>query len=134
MKHSSNRDLAIHDARQRGGTYAAIGRRFALAPSTIAQILKAVERRKGYVNVVQKDLKKPARKRRVDMVDFSTRVACLLKHLNVKTIGDLEKITGSELLRGRNFSHKSLAELNTVLRQHGVSLKGGKCPTCGHEL
>lgn len=55
-------------------------------------------------------------------LELSVRSANCLKNARIKTVGDLVKKTEMEMLKYRNFGKKSLAEINKLLAEMGLSL------------
>ncbi len=64
---------------------------------------------------IRKLLKMP-----VDELELSVRASNCLKAANIRTIGDLVRLTESEMLKFRNFGRKSLQELQRVLEERGL--------------
>ncbi|MDZ7374058.1 MAG: DNA-directed RNA polymerase subunit alpha [candidate division KSB1 bacterium] len=64
---------------------------------------------------IRKLLKMP-----VDELELSVRASNCLKAANIQTIGDLVRLTESEMLKFRNFGRKSLQELQRVLEERGL--------------
>jgi hypothetical protein len=56
-------------------------------------------------------------------IGLPTRVCVRLKMSEVDTVGDLMKISKSELLKYRNFGKKSLSEIEEFLAKRGLTLK-----------
>lgn len=55
-------------------------------------------------------------------LELSVRSSNCLKEAKIKTIADLVKKTETEMLKYRNFGKKSLAEINKILADMGLSL------------
>ena len=62
-------------------------------------------------------------KRSIDELEISVRASNCLKHEDIKTIGDLVKKNGKELLTYENFGRKSLKELEKNLTKIGLQLE-----------
>ncbi len=62
-------------------------------------------------------------KRSIDELEISVRASNCLKNENIKTIGDLVKKNGKELLTYENFGRKSLKELEKNLAKVGLHLE-----------
>jgi DNA-directed RNA polymerase alpha subunit len=60
---------------------------------------------------------------KVDELELPVRIASVLRHENIETLGDVCKRSEAELLRYPNFGRKSLDELKGILRDHGLSFK-----------
>ncbi len=54
--------------------------------------------------------------------DFSVRLLIALKQFDVHTVGDILKITHSDMLKARNFGKKSIDELTVFLSSRGLKL------------
>jgi len=59
----------------------------------------------------------------IEEVDFSVRVFNCLRKEGIKTLGDLVARTEDELVKIRNFGHRSLAEVTEKLEAFGLSLQ-----------
>lgn len=57
----------------------------------------------------------------VSELELSVRSSNCLKEARIKTLGDLVKKTEMEMLKYRNFGKKSLAEINKILQDMGLS-------------
>ncbi len=55
-------------------------------------------------------------------VRLSVRASNCLEVAKIRTIGDLARNSADELLRLRSFGRTSLAEVETLLRSHGLCL------------
>lgn len=81
--------------------------------------------------VVEEDPDKDIMKRRAMMdtpvTDFelSVRARTCLKRMNIRTLGDLLRITEAELLSSRNFGESSLTEVKKMLNAKGMRLGQG---------
>ncbi|MCA9288278.1 MAG: tetratricopeptide repeat protein [Phycisphaerales bacterium] len=81
--------------------------------------------------VVEEDPDKDLLKRRAMMdtpvTDFelSVRARTCLKRMNIRTLGDLLRITEAELLSSRNFGESSLTEVKKMLASKGLRLGQG---------
>lgn len=81
--------------------------------------------------VVEEDPDKDLLKRRAMMdtpvTDFelSVRARTCLKRMNIRTLGDLLRITEAELLSSRNFGESSLTEVKKMLSLKGLRLGQG---------
>ncbi len=62
-------------------------------------------------------------KRSIDELEISVRASNCLKNENIKTIGDLVRKSGKELLTYENFGRKSLKELEKNLANLGLHLE-----------
>lgn len=62
-------------------------------------------------------------KRSIDELEISVRASNCLKNENIKTIGDLVRKSGKELLTYENFGRKSLKELEKNLGKIGLQLE-----------
>ncbi|MGQ9665203.1 MAG: DNA-directed RNA polymerase subunit alpha [bacterium] len=62
-------------------------------------------------------------KRSIDELEISVRTSNCLKNKNIKTIGDLVRKSGKELLTYDNFGRKSLKELERMLQGMGLHLE-----------
>ncbi len=62
-------------------------------------------------------------KRDIDELEISVRTSNCLKNKNIKTIGDLVRKSGKELLTYDNFGRKSLKELEKILHNMGLHLE-----------
>ena len=58
----------------------------------------------------------------ISELELSVRSANCLREARIKTIGDLVKKSELEMLKYRNFGKKSLAEINKILGDMGISL------------
>jgi len=58
----------------------------------------------------------------ISELELSVRSSNCLREARIKTIGDLVRKTELEMLKYRNFGKKSLAEINKVLGDMGLSL------------
>jgi len=67
--------------------------------------------------VLREKLKVP-----ISELELSVRSSNCLREARIKTIGDLVKKTELEMLKYRNFGKKSLAEINKILVEMGLSL------------
>ena len=59
----------------------------------------------------------------IEEVDFSVRVFNCLRKEGIKTLGDLVARTEDELVKIRNFGHRSLTEVTEKLEAFGLSLQ-----------
>ena len=59
----------------------------------------------------------------IEDLELSTRLHNCLANDNIKTLGELVKFTGAELLRSPNFGRKSLNETVEMLKEHGLELR-----------
>lgn len=62
-------------------------------------------------------------KRSIDELEISVRTSNCLKSQSIRTIGDLVKKSGKELLTYDNFGRKSLKELEKILDKMGLRLE-----------
>ena len=62
-------------------------------------------------------------KRSIDELEISVRTSNCLKNKNIKSIGDLVRKSGKELLTYDNFGRKSLKELEKILHGMGLHLE-----------
>jgi DNA-directed RNA polymerase subunit alpha len=60
--------------------------------------------------------------RSVDELEFSVRSQNCLQNADIKYIGELVQKTEQEMLRTKNFGHKSLNEIKEILREMGLEL------------
>ena len=60
--------------------------------------------------------------RSVDELEFSVRSQNCLQNADIKHIGELVQKTEQEMLKTKNFGHKSLNEIKEVLREMGLEL------------
>ncbi|MBI2087573.1 MAG: DNA-directed RNA polymerase subunit alpha [Deltaproteobacteria bacterium] len=60
--------------------------------------------------------------RSVDELEFSVRSQNCLQNADIKYIGELVQKTEQEMLKTKNFGHKSLNEIKEVLREMGLEL------------
>src|SRR6201992_3377606 len=60
--------------------------------------------------------------RSVEELELSVRSYNCLKNANIQTIGELLQKTAYEMLKTKNFGHKSLNEIKEILAQMGLSL------------
>ncbi len=60
-------------------------------------------------------------KTNVDELELSVRSHNCLRAADIRTIADLVSKDEAELLRFRNFGRKSLAELSTIVEEHGLT-------------
>jgi DNA-directed RNA polymerase alpha subunit len=60
---------------------------------------------------------------KVDELELPVRIASVLRHENIETLGDVCKRSEAELLRYPNFGRKSLDELKGILQDHGLKLR-----------
>ncbi|MBU1037853.1 MAG: DNA-directed RNA polymerase subunit alpha [Candidatus Omnitrophica bacterium] len=58
----------------------------------------------------------------ISELELSVRSSNCLREARIKTIGDLVKKSELEMLKYRNFGKKSLAEINKILQDMGISL------------
>jgi DNA-directed RNA polymerase subunit alpha len=60
----------------------------------------------------------------MNVTDFelSVRARNCLKKMNIKTLGDLTRVSESQLLASKNFGETSLAEINEILQAKGLRL------------
>ena len=54
-------------------------------------------------------------------LDLSVRAFNCLKAADVKTLGDLAKLEISDMMKFRNFGKKSLAELEQLIQEKGLT-------------
>lgn len=59
----------------------------------------------------------------IDQWDLSTRSTTVLENYDVRTVGDLIKLTKNDLIRYKNFGKKSLNEIQKRLAEVGLKLK-----------
>lgn len=57
----------------------------------------------------------------VDELELSVRASNCLRAAKIKTLGDLVQKTEADMLKYRNFGRKSLSELDSILRELGLS-------------
>jgi DNA-directed RNA polymerase subunit alpha len=90
------------------------------------QFLKSVESSFGMVfdEQTQREREKRDAVLDVSVADFelSVRSRNCLRQMNIKTIGDLLRITETELLGYKNFGETSLNEIKAMLTQRGLKL------------
>jgi DNA-directed RNA polymerase subunit alpha len=60
--------------------------------------------------------------RSVDELEFSVRSQNCLQNADIKYIGELVQKTEQEMLKTKNFGHKSLNEIKEILREMGLEL------------
>jgi DNA-directed RNA polymerase subunit alpha len=60
--------------------------------------------------------------RSVDELEFSVRSQNCLQNADIKYIGELVQKTEQEMLKTKNFGHKSLSEIKEILREMGLEL------------
>ena len=60
--------------------------------------------------------------RSVDELEFSVRSQNCLQNADIKYIGELVQKSEQEMLRTKNFGHKSLNEIKEILREMGLEL------------
>jgi DNA-directed RNA polymerase subunit alpha len=60
--------------------------------------------------------------RSVDELEFSVRSQNCLQNADIKYIGELVQKSEHEMLRTKNFGHKSLNEIKEILREMGLEL------------
>ncbi|MDD2231835.1 MAG: DNA-directed RNA polymerase subunit alpha [Sphaerochaetaceae bacterium] len=58
----------------------------------------------------------------VEELELTVRSSNCLKNANIRTIGDLTKMTEDEIAKTRNFGKKSLSEIKEKLKEWGLSL------------
>jgi DNA-directed RNA polymerase subunit alpha len=58
----------------------------------------------------------------VEELELSVRSSNCLRNINVKTIGDLARLTEDEISRTKNFGKKSLQEIKDKLMEYGLNL------------
>ena len=58
----------------------------------------------------------------VNDFELSVRARNCLKRLNIKTLGDLTRVTEDQLLTSKNFGETSLVEINEILSAKGLRL------------
>jgi len=58
----------------------------------------------------------------VDELEFSVRSQNCLQNADIKYIGELVQKTEQEMLKTKNFGHKSLNEIKEILRDMGLEL------------
>lgn len=91
--------------------------------------MKDVEASKGMVVVEEQDRDIFKRKAMLDtpVTDFelSVRARTCLKKMNIRTLGDLLRITEAELLSYKNFGDTSLTEIKKMLTAKGLKLGQG---------
>ena len=94
-----------------------------------ALYMKDVQASKGMVVEEEQDRDVFKRKALLDtpVTDFelSVRARTCLKKMNIRTLGDLLKITEAELLSYKNFGESSLLEIKKMLTQKGLRLGQG---------
>lgn len=59
----------------------------------------------------------------IDRLPLSVRASNALKAIGIKTVGDLDSLSDSDLLRHNNFGRKSLNELRAVLAEGRPALR-----------
>lgn len=62
-------------------------------------------------------------------IEFSVRSRNCLKRTEIKTLGDLARMSAAELLEIKNFGMKSLNEVKEKLDQYGLGLRDETLPT-----
>lgn len=62
----------------------------------------------------------------VEELELSVRSSNCLRNINVKTIGDLARLTEEEISRTKNFGKKSLQEIKDKLSEFGLTLGMGE--------
>ncbi|MGH7827425.1 MAG: DNA-directed RNA polymerase subunit alpha [Candidatus Binatia bacterium] len=60
--------------------------------------------------------------RSVDELEFSVRSQNCLQNADIKYIGELVQKSEQEMLKTKNFGHKSLSEIKEILREMGLEL------------
>jgi len=60
--------------------------------------------------------------RSVDELEFSVRSQNCLQNADIKYIGELVQKSEQEMLRTKNFGHKSLNEIKEILKEMGLEL------------
>jgi DNA-directed RNA polymerase alpha subunit len=77
-----------------------------------------------YAPHLKPDQKSPERNlsRRVNELDLSVRSSSMLRRKGIQYVGDLIKLTESELMKTKNFGKKSLSEIKEQLKGMGLSL------------
>src|SRR3990172_12037780 len=60
--------------------------------------------------------------RSVDELEFSVRSQNCLQNADIKYIGELVQKSEQEMLKTKNFGHKSLNEIKEILREMGLEL------------
>jgi DNA-directed RNA polymerase subunit alpha len=58
----------------------------------------------------------------VEELELSVRSSNCLRNINVKTIGDLSRLTEEEISKTKNFGKKSLQEIKEKLQEYGLTL------------
>ncbi len=58
----------------------------------------------------------------VEELELTVRSSNCLKNANIRTIGDLTKMTEEEIAKTRNFGKKSLSEIKEKLREWNLGL------------
>ena len=58
----------------------------------------------------------------VEELELSVRSSNCLRNINVKTIGDLARLTEEEISKTKNFGKKSLQEIKDKLQEYGLNL------------
>jgi DNA-directed RNA polymerase alpha subunit len=56
----------------------------------------------------------------IEELDTSVRLVNALKAANLSSMGEVVKLSMSDLMKFRNFSPKSITEINTVLSEKGL--------------
>src|SRR5438067_1940593 len=65
----------------------------------------------------------------LDRFDLSTRASNCICVQELKTIGDLTRISADEIMRWQNAGRKTLAEIRTLLGRIGLKLASDQFPT-----
>jgi len=95
-----------------------------LKEKAVLKITKEIRIRKATSEVTAKDLKEGRQGAiLVKDVDFSVRVSNILKELGIKTLQEMVE-RSEEIVTHRLVGRKSLMEINQVLRDYNLSLKG----------
>ena len=58
----------------------------------------------------------------VEELELSVRSSNCLRNINVKSIGDLARLTEDEISKTKNFGKKSLQEIKDKLVEYGLNL------------
>jgi hypothetical protein len=64
----------------------------------------------------------------IENYNLSNRLLKCLQYMGIKTLNDILKCTPGEMLKTRDFGHKTLNELEKILFEKGFTLKGSDYP------
>ena len=113
----------------RGMSFRAIGKHFGLSGTRICQIY-CKARLTDEFNAIHaqfpEDVETLDESNGIEVLGLSLRAYNILRHLDVKTIGDLTNLTMADILESKNCGVKTMLEIKDCLESEGLFLKETK--------